>query len=86
MPGWCGWLDGQTAGAVVTRLPVALAHVDDLDFAAAAGGMHEARFAEVDADMGKRPAQRVEEHQIAGLQLGAVNAFSNLADFLGIAG
>lgn len=36
------WLDGQTAGTVVTRFPVALRHIDDLDFAAAAGGMHEA--------------------------------------------
>ncbi len=41
-PGQCKGLDREAAGAVVAGLPVAIAHVDDLDFAAAAGGVHEA--------------------------------------------
>src|SRR3989338_7923178 len=55
--------------AVVTAAPVFFAHVCHHDRLAAAGGMHETLFADIDADMRERLLARVEEHQVAGVQL-----------------
>jgi hypothetical protein len=59
----------QPARAVVALLPIALRHGDDLDLPAAMRSVDEAIVAKVNANMRKRRASGVEEHQVAGLEI-----------------
>lgn len=78
-------LETDPAGAVVARLPVAAHHADDLNLTTITRCMDETLLAEIDADMGKWPAQRVEEYQVARFQLITPDLLPDPADFLRVA-
>src|SRR5690349_5094771 len=61
-------------GADVMLGPIRIGQTIQPHGAAAAGRMHEAALADIDADMADFPAGRVEEHQVAGLQVVACDS------------
>ena len=78
-------VEQQAARAVETLFPVAFLHVGNFHLAAAAGRVHEALVADIDADMGIGAPARVEEYEVAGLQIGLVDFRADLAHGLRIA-
>ncbi len=72
----------ETARAVEVLLPVARIDRRDLDLATAPRRMNEPVVAEVDADVRKREAPRVEEHEVAGLEIGERDLVAQPAHFL----
>ena len=72
-------------GAVIPILPITARHADDFNLAALTRRVNEALLAEIDADMGKRPAQCIEEHQVARFQLISPDLLPDPADFLRVA-
>src|SRR5690606_33221077 len=68
----------DTAAAVEALVPVARVQALDADLATARGGMQKAVATEVDTHVRVGAPAGVEEHQIAGLELRALEA---LADF-----
>jgi hypothetical protein len=74
------------ARAVEALLPEALVELGDLDLAAAPRREDEAVFAEVDADVGEGEAARVEEHEVARLEVGERDLVADAAHRLRGAG
>ncbi len=75
----------HAARAVEAACPVAAVHVLDADLGARARRMDELAFADVDADMAEGAAHGVEEHEVAGLELAAVDLFGGGGLFFGAA-
>lgn len=75
----------ESARAVEPGLPVALAHVRELDLAAGRRGVDEALVAHVDADVGIRPAQRIEKHQVTRPQQTVLHGQADGAECLSVA-
>ena len=74
------------AGTVKALAPIAVAETGNHDRAAAAArGMNKAVFAQVNADMGKRTVEGIEEDQVAGLKFCRRQRQRRFADRAGVA-
>jgi len=70
----------DTPPAIPMLGPVFVAELDHLYLAAGRGGMDKAIIAHINADMGKAPTQRIEEHQVARLERVLIDFFAQFAD------